>query len=286
MAEISSYPIITPKAQDVLVGTETYVAGVSEVTGNPTRGFTVQSIVDLVPSVGGSGSYLPLAGGTMSGNIVLGSNNITGINTLNGVNANITNLYGTFLGTIASTATATTQAISNNSTKVATTEYVDRAGGTGSYLPLAGGTLSGNLRIAKTFPSLELQELSGTSSNSRSIKFLNPIGTEGGSIRHQSGPDGGGDPGITTGYYVSDTIKSYFNVGQSMFEWKMYESSTSAVETAMIVAIKNSSASRLTLYGGDIDIDEAGDGIILKSPNGTKYKVTVANGGSLVVTAV
>ena len=51
MAEISSYPIITPKAQDVLVGTETYVAGISEVTGNPTRGFTVQSIVDKVPSI-------------------------------------------------------------------------------------------------------------------------------------------------------------------------------------------------------------------------------------------
>ena len=152
MAEISSYPIITPKAQDVLVGTETYVAGISEVTGNPTRGFTVQSIVDLVPSVGGSGSYLPLAGGTMSGNIALGSNNITGINTLYGVNANITNvsatnLYGTFWGTIDSTATATTQAISNNSTKVATTEYADRAGGTGSYLPLTGGTLSGNFQL-------------------------------------------------------------------------------------------------------------------------------------------
>ena len=51
MAEISSYPVITPKAQDVLVGTETYVAGISEVTGNPTRGFTVQSIVDKVPSI-------------------------------------------------------------------------------------------------------------------------------------------------------------------------------------------------------------------------------------------
>ena len=51
MAEISSYPIIAPKAQDVLVGTETYVAGISEVTGNPTRGFTVQSIVDKVPSI-------------------------------------------------------------------------------------------------------------------------------------------------------------------------------------------------------------------------------------------
>jgi len=204
MSNISSFPTAIPDGDDLILGSQTDVAGTPS-----TKNFTVQSIVDLAP--GGSGS---------------------------------------------------------------------------SYLPLAGGTLSGNLRIAKTFPSLELQELSGTSSNSRSIKFLNPIGTEVGSIRHQTGPDGGGDPGITTGYYVSDTVKSYFNVSQSMFVWKMYESSTSAIETAMIVAVKNSSASRLTLYDGDIEIDEAGDGIILKSPNGTKYKVTVANGGSLVVTAV
>ena len=56
MAEISSYPVITPKAQDVLVGTETYVAGISEVTGNPTRGFTVQSIVDLLSTTSNTGA--------------------------------------------------------------------------------------------------------------------------------------------------------------------------------------------------------------------------------------
>jgi len=283
MSNISSFPTAIPDGDDLILGSQTDVAGTPY-----TKNFTVQSIVDLAPGGGGGGSYLPLAGGTMSGNIALGSNNITGINTLYGVNANITNvsatnLYGTFWGTIDSTATATTQAINNNSTKVATTEYADRAGGTGSYLPLTGGTLSGNLRIAKTFPSLELQGLS-TSSNSKSIRFINPTGTEIGSIRHQTGPDGGGDPGITI--KTEGIYETSFRIGQSMFEWKMYESSTSAVETAMIVAIKNSSASRLTLYDGDIEIDEAGDGIILKSPNGTKYKVTVANGGSLVVTAV
>ena len=180
-----------------------------------------------------------------------------------------------------------TDAAGTPSTKNFTVQsIVDLApGGSGSsYLPLAGGTLSGNLRIAKTFPSLELQDLSTGSSNSRSIRFLNSIGTEGGSIRYQSGPDGGGDPGITI--KTEGLGRTSFRIGQSMFEWKMYEGSTSAVETAMIVAVKNSSASRLTLYDGDIEIDEAGDGIILKSPNGTKYKVTVANGGSLVVTAV
>ena len=188
--------------------------------------------------------------------------------------------------TATATATATTQAISDDSTKVATTEYVDRATGTGSYLPLAGGTLSGNLRIAKAFPSLELQDIPTSSSNSRFIKFLSSIGTEVGSIRHQSGPDGGGDPGITTEYYAGSTIRTSFNVGQNLFEWKMYESSTGAVEKAMWLTPKVSSSSRLTLYGGDIELDEATRGIILKSPNGTKYKVTVDNAGNLAVTAV
>jgi hypothetical protein len=286
MSNISSFPTAIPDGDDLILGSQTDVAGTPH-----TKNFTVQSIVDLVPGGGSGGSYLPLAGGTMSGNIALGSNNITGINTLYGVNANITNvsatnLYGTFWGTIDSTATATTQAISDDSTKVATTEYVDRATGAGSYLPLAGGTLSGNLRIAKTFPSLELQDLPTGSSNSRFIKFLSSIGTETGSIRHQVGPDGGGNPGITTEYYIGSAIRTSFNVGQNLFEWKMYESSTGAVEKAMWLTPKVSSSSRLTLYGGDIELDEATRGIILKSPNGTKYKVTVDNAGNLAVTAV
>ena len=65
----------------------------------------------------------------------------------------------------------------------------------------------------------------------------------------------------------------------------MYESSTGAVEKAMWLTPKVSSSSRLTLYGGDIELDEATRGIILKSPNGTKYKVTVDNAGNLAVTA-
>ena len=203
MSNISSFPTAIPDGDDLILGSQTDVAGTPH-----TKNFTVQSIVDLAPG-GGSGD---------------------------------------------------------------------------SYLPLAGGTMSGNLRIAKTFPSLELQDLPTGSSNSRFIKFLNSIGTESGSIRHQFGPDGGGDPGITI--KTEGLGRTSFRVGQSMFEWKMYESSASAVETAMIVATKNSTVSRLTLYDGDIEIDEAGDGIILKSQDGTKYKVTVANGGSLVVTAV
>ena len=90
MAEISSYPIITPKAQDVLVGTETYVAGVAEVLGNPTRGFTVQSIVDLAVV----GTYLPITGGTIAGNLV-----VDGALTLK-VNSGFANISTDVTGTI------------------------------------------------------------------------------------------------------------------------------------------------------------------------------------------
>ncbi len=74
--------------------------------------------------------------------------------------------------------------------------------------------------------------------------------------------------------------------GQGLFEWKMYEGSTSTFEKAMWLAPKVSSVSRLTLYGGDIELDEANRGVILKSPNGTRYKLTVDNAGNLAVTAV
>ena len=55
MAITSTYPIIVPKATDLIVGTQTYTTA-DPVLDNPTRNFTVQSIIDLVPSGGGGGS--------------------------------------------------------------------------------------------------------------------------------------------------------------------------------------------------------------------------------------
>jgi hypothetical protein len=43
---------------------------------------------------------------------------------------------------------------------------------------------------------------------------------------------------------------------------------------------------RLGISGGDIEIQEANRGVIMVSPDGTKYRVTVANGGTLSVVAV
>ena len=45
-------------------------------------------------------------------------------------------------------------------------------------------------------------------------------------------------------------------------------------------------ASSLDVADGDVEVSQIASGIILKSPDGTRYRVTVANGGTLTVTAV
>ena len=52
MATTSTYPIITPKLGDLIIGTQTYTVA-DPVLDNPTRNFTVQSVINLVQAPGG-----------------------------------------------------------------------------------------------------------------------------------------------------------------------------------------------------------------------------------------
>jgi hypothetical protein len=45
-------------------------------------------------------------------------------------------------------------------------------------------------------------------------------------------------------------------------------------------------SSKLQVSAGDMEVDTIAKGVILKSPDGTRYRVTVANGGTLSVAAV
>jgi hypothetical protein len=58
MANTASYPIVTPKLTDLMVGTQTYTAA-DPVLNNPTRNFTVQSIADVVQNNGGTTNVIP-----------------------------------------------------------------------------------------------------------------------------------------------------------------------------------------------------------------------------------
>ena len=51
------------------------------------------------------------------------------------------------LGELDTTVIGTTQTANDNSTKIATTAYVDAAAGSGDYLPLSGGILTGNVKF-------------------------------------------------------------------------------------------------------------------------------------------
>jgi len=48
----------------------------------------------------------------------------------------------------------------------------------------------------------------------------------------------------------------------------------------------SSPASKLEVDGGDIEVDDSASGLILHSPNNTRYRIKVADNGTLSVTAV
>ena len=93
MATTSTYPIVTPKVKDLIVGTQTYTEE-DPVLNNPTRNFTVESIVSLVElKAGGVQSLNSLVGNlnVVAGNAGInvttnGSNEIVITNTGTGVN--------------------------------------------------------------------------------------------------------------------------------------------------------------------------------------------------------
>jgi len=71
--------------------------------------------------------------------------NVVNISTGGGVGAN--SFTGDHIGTINTATTGVTQTAGNNSTLIATTAYADAAAaaGGGNFLPLAGGTMTGNV---------------------------------------------------------------------------------------------------------------------------------------------
>ena len=148
MAIIYSYPIVTPTSNDLVLGTDV------DAQGKPTKNFTIQSIVDIVQGgAAGLGAVLTInnsaqntAGANQSAIDFLNVQG-TGTSTFNtfsdgtmnisgGIGTAFTSITSTdFAGdltgivkagsSIEGTVTGVTQAAGDNSTKLATTAYVD-----------------------------------------------------------------------------------------------------------------------------------------------------------------
>mgnify|MGYP003646267293 CR=1 FL=1 len=65
MAVTSTYPIVQPRAEDLIIGTQTYTEE-NPVIGNPTRNFTVESLVSFVESNTGVNKIIAGQGLTVS----------------------------------------------------------------------------------------------------------------------------------------------------------------------------------------------------------------------------
>ena len=153
MAIIYSYPTVIPTVDDLLLGTDV------TATGNPTKNFTIESLITLIQGddrglgyvlnqsgdarfVNPDGSFGPNQSAFNFLNLQgTGSVAFASFSTVGGVSINgtvgsgfsaitSTNLTGALLSTgqpgqIASSVQAITQTPNDNSTKIATTEYVD-----------------------------------------------------------------------------------------------------------------------------------------------------------------
>jgi len=173
MAIIYSYNIVDPTVNDLVLGTDI------DAAGKPTKNFTIQSIIDLVTVSGNDLQAVLDNGNTATQNILL-TGNISAtqytdgtMSIVGGIGSGFTSLTSTdFAGnltgiikagsSIESTVTGVTQAQGDNSTKLATTAYVDNKVDTSvlQYLGDATGPFNLNLvnddfKIAGTANEIE-----------------------------------------------------------------------------------------------------------------------------------
>ena len=282
---VTSISLTMPSAFSV-AGSAITSSGTLSVTG---AGSTSQVILGdgTLGSIPG-GPYLPLAGGTMTGDILHGDN--------------VKSTYGTtpFLE-IYSDGTSSfikeTSAAGGNNLSIQGTVGVAISGGGTSLFTGGGGNNTsifdtggvsrlelttsdaifpaGNVGIGTTAPADKLH-VQGTvravvqAANGFAFTAINSSGSSASGIRF----DNNNGNLILKNSSNVETIKIRSGFGDTFFDGGNVGIGTT------------SPASKLEVDGGDIEVDDSASGLILRSPDGTRYRVTVANGGTLSVAAV
>jgi hypothetical protein len=254
---------------------------------------------------GGTGT-VTLNGDTIIGNAntdTLTVNAATQFNTTSKHLDNVKSIYGTgsdleifFDGVnsnIKETAAAigTLQVIAKQAVAIKTTSTTNLlTGGAGNDTELSD--TNGVTRLALTtsnaiFPSGAVGI--GTTSPGAQLEINNPGGSSSATFRLQGGV--GGQIQFRNNSFPVGTI-STGATGDMSFSTGT-GSSSGTVSRITIVGSSgnvgvgtNAPASKLEVDGGDIEVDDSASGLILRSPNGTRYRVKVDNSGNLTTTAV
>jgi len=282
---VTSVALTMPAAFSV-AGSPITSSGTLAVTGAGTSSQVILGDGTLGSLPGGP--FLPLAGGTMVGNTLHGDNvkSIYGTGSdleifFDGVNSNIQETAAA-IGTlqviakqaIAIKTTSTTNLLTGgagNDTELSDTNGVKRLALTTSSVIFPSGPVG----IGTTNPGAQLEINSPGGSSSATFRLQ---GGAGGQIqfRNNSFPVGTIDTGAT------GTMTFSTGTGSSSGT----SSKITILSSGNVGVGTNAPASKLEVDGGDIEVDDSASGLILRSPNGTRYRVKVDNSGNLTTTTV
>jgi hypothetical protein len=230
-----------------------------DTSGNAT--LTTQS-TGTAGTVSINGVPVGLGNGNVSSNVAIGSNslisNTTGSSNLAlGANALRLNTTATFNSALGENALRETTTGSFNVALGASAMQLNSTGASNTAVGVAAGAYAFN---------------AGTSINNTTSSFSVFLGRD-------TKPDNIGQTNqIVIGYNANGLGSNSVVLGNASITTTALRGNVGIGTTAP--------SSKLQVSAGDVEVDTIAKGVILKSPDGTRYRVTVANGGTLSVAAV
>jgi hypothetical protein len=141
-----------------------------------------------------------------------------------------------------------------------------------SYLPLAGGALTGTIIGTNAYFS---GEVGGTHVSSSYGGALTPGDASFGNVRVSA--------------FTNDRRLGVMMLRNGVEGWFMGADATDANWNLTIDGTSPFSINRTTkaaLFAGDVEISDTTKGVILKSPNGARWRITIDNSGTLIRTSI
>ena len=275
MAEISSYPLKTPKSGDLITFSETYDANAANpVVGNPTKSATIGSINAL--AINGTVNKIALftTANSVGDSIITQTAGSNGINTM--VKNEILNIEGKI-------------ALNNNTNSVSIGK---NTGGIGNQCVAIGSEAlaasNAPSNVALGFRSLQSITTGGLNTSIGTESLQNNItGTGNVSIGYRAMQTATGTNNIAVGKSCLVGIQGNNNtaIGAQANASSNADVNSIAIgfnaqgEGSNTAKIGNNSVTALYVGGN-------GAGVVLKSPDGTAYKISIANGGAIIATAI